>query len=340
LRNYISQIDKAGEQAETLIRQLLAFSRRQILQPKILNLNYQLRDMENMMRRLLGEDLELIMQLAPDLGNIQADPGQIQQLIMNLLVNSRDAIAGNGRIIIETQNIQLNGEYLKKHQIVKAGHYVMLAVSDNGQGIKKEHQDYIFEPFFTTKEEGKGTGLGLATVYGIVKQNDGYIWVYSEYGIGTTFKIYLPRMEGEVKAVTEVSKVEPVFEGHETILVVEDEEDVRQLICETLEKYHFEVLQAPHGEMGLKLCRQNSNPIDLVITDVVMPHMSGKEFIERLIEIHPEIRVLYISGYTNEAIVHEGILEANTHFLQKPFTPSELIKTIRRLIDQQPLVKN
>lgn len=340
LRSYIAQINKAGERAESLTRQLLAFSRRQILQPKILNLNHQLRDMENMIRRLIGEDLEFTMELDPDLGNIHADPGQIQQLVLNLVVNSRDAILSNGRISIETQNVTLDGEYLKRHKIVQAGHYVMLAVSDNGQGIKKEHLDLIFEPFFTTKEEGKGTGLGLSTVYGIVKQSNGYIWVYSEYGIGTTFKVYFPREKGEISAEVQSPTLQKRFIGNETILVVEDEEDLRRLMCETLEKYNYKVLEAPHGLAGLEVGEQCQTPIHLVVTDVVMPRMGGREFVEQLLKIHPETKVLYISGYTNNAIVHKGILDASTNFLQKPFSISELLEVIRQLLDQPPSSKN
>ncbi len=333
LRNYALQIDKAGEKAGSLTRQLLAFSRKQILKPKVMNLNTLLRDMENMLQRLIGEDLELVMLLDQKLGNVQADPGQIQQLVMNLVINARDAITGNGKIIIETENTRLDNDYIQKRSMVKSGNYIKLAISDTGLGIHKEIQDFIFEPFFTTKEEGKGTGLGLATVYGIIKQSEGYIWVYSEPGMGTTFKVYLPRIDDDTETATVAEKKEEIITGNETVLVVEDENDVRALICEALHKHGYRILEAPHGGIALSLCEEYKKPIDLVITDIVMPHMSGGEFVQNMARIHPEAKVLYISGYTSTAIVQKGLLGSETPFLQKPFTPSLLLKKIRHILD-------
>jgi two-component system cell cycle sensor histidine kinase/response regulator CckA len=334
LRNYALQIDKAGERAGALTRQLLAFSRKQILQPRVINLNLLIHDMKNMLQRLIGEDLELVTLLNKDLGNVQADPVQIQQLVMNMVINARDAINGNGKIIIETENKQLDAEYLQKRSMVKPGYYVMLAISDTGVGIAKEMQDYIFEPFFTTKEEGKGTGLGLATVYGIVKQSDGYIWVYSEPGTGTTFKVYLPRIDDPAEPVAFGENKDEVITGNETVMVVEDEDDVRSLICEALHKNGYRILEAPHGGIALSLSEEYKKPIDLVVTDIVMPHMSGGEFVQNMSTMHPEAKVLYISGYTSSAIIQKGLLGTETPFLQKPFTPTQLLKKIRNLLDE------
>ncbi len=335
MRNYVIQVDKAGQRAEALTRQLLTFSRKQIRQPKILSLNLLIRDMQSMMRRLIGEDLELRISLQSNLGNVQADPGQIQQLIMNLIVNSRDAIAGQGKIILETQNVVLDGQYVQKREMVKPGKYVLLAVSDTGEGIKKEIQDQIFEPFFTTKGEGKGTGLGLATVYGIVKQSEGYVWVYSEPGLGATFKVYLPRIDDEIPAATIEIEHPENLKGKETVLVVEDEEDVRELICETLRNFRYHVLAAANGKLAESMIETYHQQIHLLVTDVVMPQMGGRELAVKMSETHPETKVLFISGYTNNAIVHKGILDTKTLFLQKPFTPSELLKKIRRILDNK-----
>ncbi|MBN2365480.1 MAG: PAS domain-containing sensor histidine kinase [Calditrichaeota bacterium] len=333
LRNYALQIDKAGERAGELTRQLLAFSRKQILQPKVLNLNALIKDMEQMMQRLIGEDLELITLLDAELGNIQADPGQIQQLIMNMIINSRDAMTGNGKIILETENTVLDGDYIRKRSMVRPGHYVKLTISDTGMGIQKEIQDHIFEPFFTTKEEGKGTGLGLATVYGIVKQSGGYIFVYSEPGMGTTFKVYLPRIDQDIDKMNEEEYGDEDCRGNETVLVVEDEDEVRDLICETLRKYDYNVLEAPHGGIALSVCEEYKETIHLVITDIVMPHMSGQKFVEEMVKHHPESRVLYISGYTSAGIIQKNLLEPDMLFLQKPFSMITLLRKIRHVLD-------
>lgn len=334
LRNYVLQIDKAGERAGALTRQLLAFSRKQILQPRVINLNMLIHDMKNMLQRLIGEDLELVTLLDKDLGNVQADPVQIQQLVMNMVINGRDAINGNGKIIIETENKLLDADYIQKRSMVKSGNYIMLAISDSGVGIAKEMQDYIFEPFFTTKDEGKGTGLGLATVYGIVKQSDGYIWVYSEPGMGTTFKVYLPRIDDPAEPLTMEEEQDEVVAGSETVLVVEDEDNVRSLICAALHKHGYRILEAPHGGIALSLCEEYKKPIDLVITDIVMPHMSGGEFVQNMSVVHPEAKVLYISGYTSSAIIQKGLLGTEAPFLQKPFTPTQLLKKIRSMLDE------
>ncbi|HWP48778.1 MAG TPA: GAF domain-containing protein [Candidatus Limnocylindrales bacterium] len=334
IRKDLEEIKKAGERAISLTRQLLAFSRKQILQPQVLNLNVILTDMNKMLRRLIGEDIDLIIIPDPTLGSVKADPGQIEQVIMNLAVNARDAMPQGGRLIIETANVELDETYAHGHMGVQAGPYVMLAVSDTGSGIDKETQSRLFEPFFTTKEQGKGTGLGLSTVYGIVKQSGGNIWVYSEPGQGTTFKVYLPRVEEVVKTLKpDVTPLEPsrVFE---TILVVEDEKMVRDLICRILRRNGYTVLEAQHGSEALLVCEQRTGPIHLMMTDVVMPGMSGRELAERLTPSHPEMKILYMSGYTDNTVVYHGVLAAGTAFLQKPFTPDVLLNKVREVLDR------
>jgi PAS domain S-box-containing protein len=332
LRHHVAEIKKAGVRAATLTRQLLAFSRKQVLQPKVIDLNSIVANMGEMMRRLIGEDVELRTVLAPELGSTKADPGQIEQVIMNLVVNARDAMPHGGNLIIETENVYLNESYTESHISVRPGAYVMLAVSDTGEGISTENKEHIFEPFFTTKETGRGTGLGLSTVYGIVKQSGGNIWVYSEVGQGTVFKVYLPRVDEVPQEYTRRGDVAETLHGNETVLVAEDDQRVRSLVREVLEHYGYRVLAAERGDIALQLAQQCDGPIDLLLTDVVMPKMSGRTVADQLRTIHPELKVLYMSGYTDESIVHHGVLDPNTPFLQKPFTPQVLARKVRGVL--------
>jgi len=332
VRSYIEEVKKAGDRAANLTRQLLAFSRKQILEPKVLDLNEVVGDMSKMLRRMIGEDVELATHLASELGRVKADPGQIEQIIMNLVVNARDAMPSGGKLTIETTNVFLDDEYAREHLPTEPGQYVMLAISDAGMGMDAETQARIFEPFFTTKELGKGTGLGLSTVYGIVKQSDGFVWVYSEPGHGTTFKIYLPQVDAE-----ETTEAKPVDEaaqhGSETILLVEDDDVVRKLAQEILEAAGYDVLVADQGEEAIRLVVEHSQEIHLLLSDVVMPGASGKEIADRLIPLRPEMKVLFMSGYTDEAIVHHGVLDSGVKFIQKPFSPAALVRKIREVLD-------
>ncbi len=330
----IEEIKKASDRAASLTRQLLAFSRKQVLQPKVLDLNMVVAEMERMLRRLIGEDVELITELSPEVGHINADPGQIEQVLMNLIVNARDAMPQGGRIIIETSNVHLDEGYARQHVAVQPGPFVRLAVSDTGTGMNAETQKHIFEPFFTTKEMGKGTGLGLSTVYGIIKQSGGNIWIYSEVGRGTTFKIYLPRVEEEVEAIKPGAGDVGLPGRAETVLLVEDEEMVRRMTRGMLEMNGYRVIEASNGLEALMVCERHDGPIDLLLTDVVMPQMSGRELADRLATAHPEMRVLYMSGYTDDAIVQHGVLEAGTAFLEKPFTPQVLARKVRGVLDK------
>jgi signal transduction histidine kinase/ActR/RegA family two-component response regulator len=333
IHRHLEQIKKSGERAAALTRQLLAFSRKQILQPKIIDLNQIVIDMNKMLQRLIGEDVDLLMGLAADLGKVKADPNQIEQILMNLSINARDAMPQGGRLTIETSNVHLSKEYSSDHLSVRPGHYVMLAVSDNGCGMDAETQAHIFEPFFTTKEVGKGTGLGLATVYGIVKQSEGTIWLYSEVGGGTAFKIYLPCAEASMIEVEIEADDRESSQGTETVLLVEDEEVVREMATEILRNSGYHVLEAKHGHEAMTLERQHSGVIHLMLTDVVMPQMSGRELAERLTPLRRDMKVLYMSGYTDDAIVHHGVLEEGTAFIAKPFTPSALARKVRETID-------
>jgi two-component system cell cycle sensor histidine kinase/response regulator CckA len=335
LRTDIEEIEKAGKRAAELTHQLLAFSRKQILQPKILDLNNVISNIEKMLRRLIGEDIEFRTELAADLGQVKVDPGQIDQIIMNLAVNARDAMPQTGKLTVETENVELDESYAQNHLSVNPGRYVMLAVSDTGIGMDKETQARIFEPFFTTKESGKGTGLGLATVYGIVKQSGGHIWVYSEKGQGTTFKIYLPRIEESTEAEEKPASSRETFTGTETILLVEDDEMVRQLTHQILELSGYIVLEASNPAEALRLHEAYKDPIHLMITDIVMPGMSGRELAQQLAQKGHQVKVLFISGYTDNAIVHHGILDEGTHFLQKPFTPDSLTRKIREILSEE-----
>lgn len=329
----IEEIVNAGKRAASLTHQLLAFSRKQILQPQVLNLNTVVANIEKMLRRLIGEDIDLNLIPDPALGRVKVDPTQIDQIIMNLAINARDAMPQGGKLTIETANIELDEVYAKEHVAVKPGPYIILTVSDSGIGMDSETQSQIFEPFFTTKEEGKGTGLGLSTVYGIVKQSDGNIWVYSEPGQGTTFKIYLPRVEEAVESVQGKEAPTEALQGKETILLVEDEEMVRDLARLALVKNGYTVLEAPDGVEALNISEQYEGPVHLMITDVVMPRLGGREAAERLAPSRPDMRVLYMSGYTDNAIVHHGMLGPETRFIQKPFTPATLLRKMREVLE-------
>lgn len=332
-RQYVAEIKRAGERASALTRQLLAFSRRQILQTIVLDLNLVVSEMEKMLRRLIGESVELTTALDPKLGNVKADAGQIEQVIMNLVVNARDAMPDGGKLTIETKNVYLEENYAMQHLSVRPDLYTMLAVSDTGTGMDAETQKRVFEPFFTTEETGKGTGLGLSTVYGIVKQSGGSIWVYSEPERGTTFKIYLPQIEEQMPEPESNAEVEEDLQGTETILLVEDEELVRNLVRETLETYGYKILEAANGTDGLLIYEQYRESIDLLLTDAVMPKMGGKDLAAILSKTYPQIKVLFMSGYTDETIINHGILEENTNFIQKPFTPHALVRAVHEILN-------
>jgi two-component system, cell cycle sensor histidine kinase and response regulator CckA len=333
LRQNIEEIKKAGERAAALTRQLLAFSRKQVLQPKVLDLNAVISELEKMLRRLIGEDIGLRTALDSELGSVKADPGQVEQIIMNLVVNARDAMPRGGKLTIETKNVYLDEDYAKNHIAAIPGPYVMLAVSDTGTGMDEQTQARIFEPFFTTKEAGKGTGLGLSTVYGIVKQSGGNIWVYSEVGRGTTFKVYLPRVDEGAQEYKRSTEAEEAIRGVETILLAEDEEMVRKLARQVLEMYGYQVLDAANGGAALLICERHTGPIHLLITDVIMPEMSGRELAGRLAQLRPEMKVLYMSGYTDNAIVHQGVLDEDANFIQKPFPTDALARKVREVLD-------
>ncbi len=332
-RPKIEQIKRAGERAASLTGQLLAFSRKQIVQPRVIRLNSVVKDIEKMLRRLIGENIEFINILDDSLGNIEIDPGQIEQVLINLAVNARDAMPEGGKLTIETRNVFLDEQFSKTHHPLKPGSYVMLAVRDNGVGIPYEIQAHIFEPFFTTKEKGKGTGLGLSTIYGIIKQCQGYVWVESTPGRGSVFYIYFPKAD---KAPEEDKKPPPdfaLFGGSESVLVIEDDPSVRQLTVSFLKKFGYQVHPAKNAENALELCGSNGTHIDLAVIDVIMPEMSGKVLSEKLLKIRPELKILFISGYTDAEIVHYGVLNSEIEFLQKPFDAEQLGRKIRQILD-------
>jgi PAS domain S-box-containing protein len=332
LREYVEEIDKAGQRATALTRQLLAFSRQQILTPKVLSLNELVSDMVKMLPRLLGEDIAITTKLEPAIGSVKADQGQIEQVVMNLAVNARDAMPSGGRLTIGTADIVMDEMYARQHPGAKPGKYVMLSVADSGVGMNSETLLHIFEPFFTTKEVGKGTGLGLATVYGIMKQSGGYIWVDSELGKGSCFQIFLPRVEEAVTHVAEGTSPSPILQGNETILVVEDSEPLKNLARIFLEQRGFQVLTASSGEEALKVAAEFSGKIHLLLTDVVMPGMNGRVLAEQLLPKRPGMNVLYMSGYTDSFIAGHGVLEEGTHLLHKPFTEDVLISKVREVL--------
>jgi PAS domain S-box-containing protein len=325
-------VQQAADRATTLTRQLLAFSRKQMLELKVVDVNTIVEDMERLLRPLIGETVELLTHLAKDAGQTRADAGQLEQVLMNLVVNAKDAMPNGGRIEIETQNLTVSETSRGEKTFIRPGAYVVLSVGDNGIGMDRDTQSRIFEPFFTTKEKGKGTGLGLSTVYGIVKQSGGYVIVQSEVGRGTTFQIYLPRVEAPAEAHGAAPILRTAAGGSETILLVEDEESVRQLVRETLQAKGYRVLEAENGQSGLTAAAAHNGTIDLVITDVVMPGMSGRELAEKLIETRPQTKVLYLSGYTEDTIVSEGTIESGKAFLQKPFTLQNLSRKVREVL--------
>ena len=331
-RPKVEEIKRAAQRASTLTRQLLAFSRKQVLQPKLFDLNHLVSDMSKMLRRLIGENIEMTTVIGEPTP-INADPGQLEQVLMNLVVNARDAMPNGGRLTIETARVDIDEAYASTHLSVQAGPYVMLAVSDTGSGIDAETRKRIFEPFFTTKEQGKGTGLGLSTVYGIVKQSGGHIWLYSELDQGTVFKVYLPAaVDMEAEATTAPAR-RALPHGTETILIVEDEPQIRNLAIDCLKLCGYEVLSSSNGIEALQLVERLQCRIDLVLTDVIMPKMSGRELSERIHAIQPSAKVLFMSGYTNDAVVNHGILDGATWFMQKPFTLESLVRRVREVLD-------
>jgi two-component system cell cycle sensor histidine kinase/response regulator CckA len=334
LRANLLEIRKAGSRSAELTQQLLAFSRRQMLHPRVIDLNQTVNDTKVLLERLIGEDIEVSLALSPDIGSVQADPGQITQVIMNLAVNSRDAMPDGGKITIETANQDLDQDYMAGHAEMPAGSYVMLAVSDNGSGMSPEVQKHLFEPFFTTKPTGHGTGLGLATVYGIVKQSGGYIWAYSELGQGAVIKVYLPRLEAEIDKVPAANISTEDLRGDETILLVEDEDIVRRLARKILETCGYTVIEAADGAEGVEICKNTGQQIDLLLTDVVMPKMSGRQLVQNVAAIRPELKILFMSGYTDDSIVRHGAIKSGENFIQKPFTFNALAGKIRAVLDQ------
>ena len=337
LRNDLEEIKKAGNRATSLTGQLLAFSRKQVLQPKVLDLNALIGDMEKMLHRLIGEDIELATVLNKNPGRIKADPGQIEQVIMNLVINAKDSMPKGGKLTIETGNVYLDEEYSEQHVAVIPGNYIMLAITDTGTGMDRETLVKIFEPFFTTKEKDKGTGLGLSTVYGIVKQSGGYIFAYSEVSSGTTFKIYLPQWRETFEKGRQESASVETLKGSETVLLVEDEDSVRNLTRRVLRKHGYTVIEAAGGKQALEICREYPGEIHLLLTDVIMPRMGGKELSEELIRRYPDMKVLFVSGYTENAILNHGVLKEGINFLQKPFSPVVILKKVREVLHTRPL---
>jgi PAS domain S-box-containing protein len=332
---HAEEIEKAGQRAASLTRQLLAFSRQQVLAPAVLSLNSLISEMEKMLPRLIGEDIEIVMALDPAIGSVKADQGQLEQVIMNLAVNARDAMPDGGKVVITTTNVSLDEAWTRLHPGSKVGDYVMLAVADTGTGIDSETLAHVFEPFFTTKERGKGTGLGLATVYGVVKQSGGYVWVESAPGKGASFQIYLPRIEEPVSVVEHVAPIVEAFRGAETILLVEDADALRKLTHMLLEQHGYRVLVAANGAAALQLVEEKPESINLLLTDVIMPGLNGRALAERLLLRQPGLKVLYMSGYTDDAIVDHGVLGAGTHLLHKPFSEDNLIHKVREVLDAE-----
>jgi len=333
MRGDLEEIQKAADRAVGLTGQLLAFARRQIFEPQIVNLNDLILDVDKLLRRLIGEDIELMTLPASDLHFVKADCGQITQVLLNLAVNARDAMPYGGQLIIETANVPLDQAYTRQHVNVVAGDYVMLSVSDTGIGMTEAVQQHLFEPFFTTKEPGRGTGLGLATSYGIVKQHGGHLWVYSEVGQGTTFKIYLPSVAAEASPRPARPDEGVVPHGIETILLVEDEPAVRALAARALREHGYTVLEAANGEEALRITQQAGVAIQLLLTDVVMPHIGGRDLAARLKALQPTVKAVFASGYTDDVVVHHGIVDPGVAFLQKPYAPAALVRKVREVLD-------
>jgi CheY-like chemotaxis protein len=326
----------AADKAGGLTRQLLAFSRKQVMRPEVIDLNRVSDGLNKMIPRLVGEDVDVRILLSKDLKPVKADPHQLEQVIINLVVNARDAMPKGGKLTIETNNVQLNEEQARRND-VQAGEYVLLAVTDTGSGMDEVTRSRIFEPFFTTKENGKGTGLGLATVYGIVRQSNGYIWVYSEVGQGTTFKIYLPASSDGIAAAAVSQAPEATTVGNETIMLVEDEEALRAVLVKVLRSKGYNVLSSSRGQEAVEAARLHRGSIQLLVTDVILPEIRGPEVAGQISMIHPEVRVLYMSGFTDNALMHSGSLPQSTMFLQKPFTPNVLLRRIRDILDEAAL---
>jgi PAS domain S-box-containing protein len=334
-QDLVQKIADAGRRAGELVRQLLTFSRKQPIMPVVLDLNVVVADMSKLLQRIIGEQVQLETDLGPEIWPVEADQAQIEQVILNLAVNARDAMPDGGKLIIETANVMLDGEYVAAHLAAQPGEHVRLMVSDTGIGMSEEVKAHLFEPFFTTKGRGKGTGLGLATVYGIVKQSGGTIWVYSEEGVGTTFKIYLPRSAKDAERQPHAGKSEPIPSGGETVLLVEDEAGVRELARLVLQRQGYSVLEAAEPQEALSLVETHTGPIHLLLTDVVMPGMSGKALAETLTGMIPDLKVLFMSGYPDQVIAHHGVLEAGIAFLQKPFNPMALARNVRKVLDAE-----
>jgi two-component system cell cycle sensor histidine kinase/response regulator CckA len=333
LRRNVAEIISASRRAADLTRQLLAFGRKQMQLLQVLDLNTVIGEITTMLPRLIGEDIELVFAPAQDLGKVKADPVQIEQVVMNLAANARDAMPGGGTLTIETATVRVDESYEQRHSIVPPGDYVLLTVTDSGQGIAAEHLAHIFEPFYTTKEAGKGTGLGLATVYGIVKQNGGFVWVYSEPGLGTTFKVYLPRVQSLTSEVSITKPVESSPRGCETLLLVEDEASVRQASRQFLTRSGYILLEATDGEDATRVSREYRDPIHLLVTDVVMPRMGGPTLAERLTDERPDMKVLFVSGYAENTVLKHGKVDVATRFLQKPFSLKTLARKVREVLE-------
>jgi CheY-like chemotaxis protein len=328
----VDEIRKAGKRAAELTRQLLLFSRQQAVEAKVLDLNELVGGMQKMLQRILGEDVKMTFRMQPSLGRVRADPGGLEQVLMNLVVNARDAMPTGGQLTLETANVVLDARYAEEHVGAHAGPHVMLAVTDTGIGMPRETQARIFEPFFTTKPKGQGTGLGLSTVFGIVQRSGGTVWVYSEPGSGTTFKIYLPRLDAAVTAVQSIA-APSTLRGTETILLVEDEEQVRAVVRGILRRNGYDVLEASKPDEAILFCERHPHPIHLLLTDVVMPNVSGPELARRLTRKRPTMKVLYMSGYTDDTVVRHGILDDEIPYLQKPITPQALSSKVREVLD-------
>lgn len=332
-KKYAEEVIKAVERASGLTKQLLAFSRKQVLEPRVVSLNELVANLEKMLRRLIGKDVNLVTTLDPHLGYVKADPGQIEQVVMNLSVNARDAMPKGGSLTIETAGIELDEQYARRSTDLRPGRYILLSVRDTGTGMDQATLARLFEPFFTTKDPGKGTGLGLSIVYGIVKQSHGHVAVTSEVGRGTTFKIYLPQVEAPNAGATVVEQAPVAVRGSETVLVVDDEEQVRSLECGMLQASGYKVLSAADGREALRMCRESSEPIHLLVTDIIMPNMNGRELVRQALPLRPAMRVLFVSGYPDEMEISTEGSPQKTDFLQKPFTSVTFLRRVRQSLD-------